>query len=76
MSYYVNVLRSKFTYFIFRTVIIKSLKRLHRGGRPEVLCKKGVLKNCAKFTGKSLRQSLLFSKVTGLRLATLLKKRL
>ena len=38
--------------------------------------KKGVLKNFAKSTGKHLCQSLFFNKVTGLRSATLLKKRL
>ena len=41
-----------------------------------MFCKKGVLRNFTKFTGKHLCQSLLFNKVTGLRLATLLKKRL
>ena len=30
-----------------------------------VLQKKGVLKNLAKFTGKHMRQSLLFNKVAG-----------
>ena len=34
--------------------------------RPEVFCKKGVLRNFAKFTGKSLCQSLSFNKVAGL----------
>ena len=43
---------------------------------PEVLRKKGVFKNFAKFTGKQLRQSLFFNKVTVLRTAILLKKRL
>ena len=38
--------------------------------------KKGILKNFAKFTGKHLCQGLFFSKVAGLRPATLLKKRL
>ena len=38
--------------------------------------KKGVLRNFVKFTGKSLRQSLFFNKVAGLRCATLLKNRL
>ena len=41
-----------------------------------MFCKKGVLRNFTKFTEKHLCQSLLFNKVTGLRLATLLKKRL
>ena len=35
---------------------------------PEVLCKKGVLRNSAKFTEKHLCQSLFFNKVAGLRL--------
>ena len=35
--------------------------------------KKGIIKNFSKFTGKHLRQSLLFNKVAG-RPATLLKK--
>ena len=41
-----------------------------------VLSKKKILKNFAKFTGTDLCQSLFFNKVTGLRSATLLKKRL
>ena len=32
---------------------------------PEVFCKKGVLKNFAKFTGKHLYQSLIFNKAAG-----------
>ena len=47
-----------------------------RSSRPEVLCKKGVLRNFTKFTGKHLCQSLFFNEVAGLRPATLLKKRL
>ena len=50
---------------------------------PGVFCKKGVLSNFEKFTGKHLCQSLLFNqvslffnKVAGLRPETLLKKRL
>ena len=31
-----------------------------------MFCKKGVLKNLAKFTGKELRWSLFFNKVSGL----------
>ena len=38
--------------------------------------KKGVLRNQTKFTGKHLCQSLLFSKVTGPRSTSSLKKRL
>ena len=38
----------------------------YRSSRPEVFCKKGVLRNLAKFTGKYLCQCLFFNKVTGL----------
>ena len=42
-------------------------KRLSvRSNRPEVLCKKSVLRNFAKFTGKYLCQRLFFNKVAGL----------
>ena len=34
-----------------------------RSSRPEVFCKKGVLRNFAKFTGKHKYQSLFFNKV-------------
>ena len=44
---------------------------LYRRSHPEVFCKKGVLRNFAKFTGKDLRHESLF-----FRPATLLKKRL
>ena len=47
-----------------------------RSSCPEVFCKKGVLTNFAKFTGKHLCQRLFFNKVAGLRPSTLLKKRL
>ena len=39
--------------------------------RPEVFCRKAVLKNFAKYTGKHLCQSLLFNKVSSLRLESL-----
>ena len=48
---------------------------IFRSSRPEVFCQKGVLRNFAEFTGKRLCQNLFFSKVAGLRPATLLKKR-
>ena len=37
-----------------------------RSGPPDVFCKKGVLRNFAKFTGKYLCQSLYFNLVAGL----------
>ena len=46
----------------------------YRSSRPEVFCKKGVLRNLVKFTGKRLCESHFFNKVAGLMPATLLKK--
>ena len=37
-----------------------------RSSRPELFCKKGVLRNFTKFTGKRLYHSLFFNKVVGL----------
>ena len=45
-----------------------------RSSRPEVFCKKGVLRNFTKFTGKHLCQSLFFNKVAGLTPANFIKK--
>ena len=47
-----------------------------RSSRPEVFCKKVVLRNFAKFTGIHLCQSRFFNKVAGLTPAALLKRRL
>ena len=44
------------------------IRDLSKSSRPEVFCKKGVLRNFAKFTGKYLCQSLFFNKVAGLSL--------
>ena len=48
---------------------------MFRSRRPEVLCKKDVLKNFAEFIGKHLCKSLFFNKFACLIPATLLKKR-
>ena len=45
-----------------------------RISRPEVFCKKDVLRIFTKFIGKYPCQGLFFNKVAGLRRATLLKK--
>ena len=45
-----------------------------RSSRPEVLCKKGALRNFSTFTGKHLCQSIFFKKAAGLRAATWLKR--
>ena len=58
-----------------KTNIIDSVS-IFRSSRAEVFCKKGVVRNSAKLTGKQLRQSLFFNKVAGLRPATSLKKTL
>ena len=50
--------------------------KIFRSSRPEVFCKKRVLRNFAKFRGKHLCQSLFFNKVADLKPATFLKKRL
>ena len=47
--------------------------KVNRSSRPKVFCKKDVLKNFAKFTGKHVCQSLFLNKVADLRPATLLK---
>ena len=59
-----------------RFFLMGLLKRNVKSSRSEVFCKKGVLRNFTKFTGKHRRQSLFFNKVAGLRPVTLLKKRL
>ena len=45
-----------------------------RSSRLEVFCKKGVIRNFTKLTGKHLCQSLLFNKVAGLRPKAFIKK--
>ena len=47
-------------------IIVGYVWQIFRSSRPEVFCKKGALKNFAKFTGKHLCQSLFFNKVAGL----------
>ena len=50
-------------------------KRIIRSSDPEVFCKKDVLKNFTKFTGKHLCWNICFNKVASLRPGTLLKER-
>ena len=44
-----------------------ALCAVFRSSRPDMFCKKGVLRNFAIFTGKQLCQRLFFNKVAGLR---------
>ena len=70
---------------LYKKVILKNFIRLQKNKTPlhlfshlEVIYKKGVPKNLAKFAGKHLCQGLFLNKVAGLRRyeKTLLKKRL
>ena len=56
--------------------LVSLIRAKFRSNGPEVFCKKGVFKNLAKFTGKQLSQIYFFKKIAGLRLASLLEKRL
>ena len=47
-----------------------------RSSRPKVFCKKSVLRNFTKFTGKHLCQILIFNKVAGLRHNFIIKETL
>ena len=49
---------------------------MFRSSRRRFYLRKVVLRNIGKFTGKHMRQSLFFNKISGLKFATLLKKRL
>ena len=50
-----------------------TLSDYHQKQPPEVLCKKGILRNFATFTGKHLCQSLFFNKVAGLKVCNFIK---
>ena len=65
----------KITNIIFQSLQVKFIKYLliFRSSRPDVFCKKGILRNFAKFIGKYLCRSLYFTKVAD---PTLLKQRL
>ena len=51
-------------------------KHINQKQPPELFCKKGLHANLAKFAVKHICQSLFLNKVSGLRTATLLKKKL
>ena len=54
-----------FKYTNFHTNYNPYLNKCNVLNLPKVFCKKGVLKNFKKFTGKHLRQNLSFNKVAG-----------
>ena len=68
-------LSHKYSIYHFNTGVCKDPSD-YRSSRPEVFCKKSLLKNFTKFTGKHQCQSLFFNKVACLRPVTVLKKRL
>ena len=51
---------------LYLPLLLLPFSIISRSSRPEVFCKKGVLRNVTKFTGKHLCQSLFFNKVAGL----------
>ena len=56
------------------TVLKTTLKCCqHSSSRPKMFCKKGALRNFAKFTENTCAKSLIFHKVAGLSPAILLK---
>ena len=61
--------------FVFPSSPFFSLSAIiYRSCRPKVFCKKGVLRNFAKFSGKHLRQSLFFKKDAGSPASSLIKR--
>ena len=68
---YVSLVKLVVFYLEVPTAPPKILPNLFRqpylfgSSRPEVFCKKGVLRNLTKFTGKHLCQRLFFNKVEG-----------
>ena len=60
----------------FPDIITVNLSFNYRSSRPEMFCKKYVLKNLLKSIRKHMCQSQFFNQVPGLRPVTLLKKRL
>ena len=69
-----TIRKIKLSFVSYVKILRKSLRK--KIGTCECSSKKGVLRNFTKFTEKHLCRSLFFSKVAGLRPATLLKKRL
>ena len=64
----------KFVFYLFHYISFSQVHLIRvRSSHPEVFCKKGVLRNFAKFTGKHLFKSLFFDKNAGLGKVTLLK---
>ena len=61
------MLKCKECYFSILKHNIKKTQQTVQKQPPEVFCKKGILKNFPKFTGKQLCQILFLNKVAGRR---------
>ena len=59
-----NLFKTASEKLIILTMSLGLVSINNRSSRPEVFCKKRVLRNFTKFTGKHLCQSLFFNKVT------------
>ena len=57
---------------LYLSLLLLSFSIISRSSRPEVFCKKAVLRSVTKFTGKHLCLSLFFNKVAGLGLSSCL----
>ena len=53
------------SYFTHQIQLNSFERSLHGSSRLEVFCRKGALKNCAKFTEKQQCQTVFFNKVAG-----------
>ena len=60
---FAKIVKSSTPLTLFARSSVLSIWQGYRSNRPEVLCKNGVLRNFAKFTGKHLRQSLFLIKL-------------
>ena len=70
LNYFTIKFSKSFMIFLLKTSVKwepKNRIKISGSSRPEMFCKKGVLRNFAKFTRKHLCQSLFFNKVAGLR---------
>ena len=67
---------SIYSFYQVLYMVCRCSKKYYWSSRPEVLCKKGVLKNFTKIIGKHLCKNFFFKKIAGLRSANLLKNRL
>ena len=66
--------KNNFWFHFLLIYLAKTQETTTRSTRPEVFCKKGVLRNVPKLTEKHMCQRLFLNRDAGMRTATLLKK--